>query len=119
MMKNRRRKLDDDDGDGHAWTGVDARQGGSTGSTPVDPPPSPADHRYPTMTGRVVKHLIDKGFGFIAGDNGQEYFYHKSVCPSVFDGLVINDLVVFTYHNSPKGLRCVSVKKASQAEDLA
>ena len=33
------------------------------------------------MVGTVSNIVKDKGFGFIMGDNGQEYFFHMSEVP--------------------------------------
>ncbi len=30
------------------------------------------------LTGSVKKVVSDRGFGFIAADDGQEYFFHRS-----------------------------------------
>jgi len=30
------------------------------------------------MHGTIRRVIIDKGFGFIKGDDGREYFFHKS-----------------------------------------
>ena len=30
------------------------------------------------MTGTVVRVIVDKNFGFIRGEDGNEYFFHKS-----------------------------------------
>lgn len=32
------------------------------------------------MEGKIIRFRGDKGFGFILGDNGTEYFFHKSDC---------------------------------------
>ncbi len=36
--------------------------------------------------GTIKRIVSDKGFGFIADDSGQEYFFHQSACQS-FDSL--------------------------------
>ena len=32
------------------------------------------------MTGTIKKIMRDKGFGFIAAEDGREYFFHQSGC---------------------------------------
>ena len=41
------------------------------------------------MTGTIAKVISDKGFGFIQGEDGQEYFMHRS---AVRDGSVFEQL---------------------------
>ena len=33
------------------------------------------------MNGKVKFYLDDKGYGFIEGDDGQDYFLHRSALP--------------------------------------
>jgi cold shock protein len=33
-----------------------------------------------TVNGRVKRLVNDQGFGFIAADDGREYFFHRSGC---------------------------------------
>lgn len=100
---------------------VARKSGGGRGVMPADDDdgmgdlgrPAPVvDHRYPTRTGMIVKHLIDKAYGFVQDDADKaEYFYHRSIIqpPLIFEELIVGDRVTFTYHNSPKGLRCVTL----------
>src|SRR2546421_597610 len=50
-----------------------------------------------TMTGTIAKVMSDKGFGFIQGEDGQEYFMHRSAVRdgSVFEQLREGQTVVF------------------------
>ena len=41
------------------------------------------------MTGKISRLLIEKGFGFITGEDGQDYFMHRS---AVRDGSVFEQL---------------------------
>ena len=34
----------------------------------------------PTTTGTIKRLVHDKGFGFIAASDGNEYFFHQSRC---------------------------------------
>ena len=41
-----------------------------------------------TTTNGTIKRITDKGFGFIATDDGPEYFFHQSACTGTsFDDL--------------------------------
>jgi CspA family cold shock protein len=58
------------------------------------------------MTGKVVKKMEDKGFGFIKGDNGKEFFFHMTDLKNTrFDVLAIGQEVTFEDNESQKGLR--------------
>lgn len=67
----------------------------------------------------IVKNLInDRFFGFIRGDNGLEYFFHRDdfsgnwqdLHADFQNGVVIN--VDFEVTRSPKGPRAGSVKRS-------
>ena len=58
----------------------------------------------------TIKRLTDKGFGFIAAPDGNEYFFHQSACGSVrFDELREGQNVTFTVGQGPKGPRAENV----------
>jgi cold shock protein len=59
----------------------------------------------------TIKRLVsDKGFGFVADDDGGEYFFHQSACQGVrFDELREGQLVTFHPHQGPKGPRAEQV----------
>jgi CspA family cold shock protein len=61
------------------------------------------------MTGTVKRVVRDKGFGFVKGVDGVEYFMHRSSAPD-FDEMNEGDRVQFEGTDSPKGKRCVSVQ---------
>jgi CspA family cold shock protein len=62
-----------------------------------------------TMNG-TIKRLTDKGFGFIATQEGTEYFFHQSACASTaFDSLREGQAVSFTVGQGPKGPRAENV----------
>jgi CspA family cold shock protein len=65
-------------------------------------------------TGTVKKVVADRGFGFIAAEDGKEYFFHRSgVQASLdFDRLVGGERVTFEVENSPKGPRATQVAAA-------
>ena len=64
--------------------------------------------------GTVKKVIADRGFGFITGDDGKDYFFHRSgVEPTLdFDRLVGGDRVAFEIEANSRGLRAVRVRAA-------
>jgi CspA family cold shock protein len=64
------------------------------------------------MTGTISKVISDKGFGFIQGEDGQEYFMHRSGVQngSVFEQLREGQPVVFDAGRGDKGLRAENVR---------
>jgi CspA family cold shock protein len=66
-----------------------------------------------TMNGTVKRLVSDKGFGFIAADDGQEYFFHQSACTGVtFESLREGQAVTFDRGQGPKGPRGENVRLA-------
>jgi CspA family cold shock protein len=65
-------------------------------------------------TGTVKKVVADRGFGFIAAEDGKEYFFHRDgvVAPLEFDRLNGGERVSFEIEASPKGPRAVRVSAA-------
>jgi cold shock protein len=65
-------------------------------------------------TGTVKRVISDRGFGFIAGEDGKEYFFHRDgLNPSLdFDRLVGGESVTFETERGPKGDRAVRVQAA-------
>ena len=63
------------------------------------------------MTGTISKVISDKGFGFIQGEDRQEYFMHRSAVRngSVFEQLREGQPVVFDAGRGDKGLRAENV----------
>lgn len=64
------------------------------------------------MTGSISKVISDKGFGFIQGEDGQEYFIHRSALRdgSVFEQLREGQPIVFDAGRGDKGLRAENVR---------
>jgi CspA family cold shock protein len=61
-------------------------------------------------TNGTIKRITDKGFGFIATDEGVEYFFHQSACNGTpFDALREGQPVSFTVGQGPKGPRAENV----------
>ena len=64
-----------------------------------------------SISGSVKRLVSDKGFGFVAAADGNEYFFHRSAC-EVFETLREGDAVTFDAGQGPKGPRAENVRKA-------
>ena len=64
------------------------------------------------MAGKISRLLLEKGFGFIAGEDGQECFIHRSAVRdgAVFEQLRENQSVTFDGGKGDKGLRAENVR---------
>lgn len=69
------------------------------------------------MNGTISRVIADKGFGFIAGEDGQDYFFHRSDLGGFFDDLVTDVgkgrkiKVQFDSVPSPKGARAGNITR--------
>ena len=65
-------------------------------------------------TGTIKKVVADRGFGFIAAEDGKEYFFHRGglQAPLEFESLRGGEQVSFEIETSPKGPRAVQVSAA-------
>jgi CspA family cold shock protein len=65
-------------------------------------------------TGTIKKVVSDRGFGFIAGEDGKEYFFHRDgLAASLdFDRLIGGERVEFDVEQSPRGARAKNVQAA-------
>lgn len=62
------------------------------------------------MNGTIARIIADKGFGFIKGDGGKEYFVHRTACKNArLDSLQEGDKVTFEPTEGPKGPRAEDV----------
>ena len=59
--------------------------------------------------GTIKKIVSDRGFGFIAGADGSEYFFHRDGVDN-FDSLRGGEKVTFNVESSPKGPRASQVR---------
>jgi len=65
------------------------------------------------MNGTIKRLVSDKGFGFVAAADGNEYFFHQSACADgQFDQLREGQAVTFTAGQGPKGPRGENVRLA-------
>jgi CspA family cold shock protein len=63
------------------------------------------------MKGTIKRLVSEKGFGFIAADDGSEYFFHQSACSDrPFDELREGQAVTFDRGQGPKGPRGENVR---------
>jgi cold shock protein len=64
-------------------------------------------------SGTIKKLVADRGFGFIAAEDGVEYFFHRSgLDPSLnFDSLSGGERVQFDIEPSQKGPRAHRVRR--------
>jgi cold shock CspA family protein len=67
------------------------------------------------MTGKIERIVEAQGLGFIAGDDGQDYVFHRSALPpsEPFDQLLQGAAVTFDGIHEPKGLRAEVVRLVS------
>ena len=64
-----------------------------------------------SMNGTVKRLVSEKGFGFVAASDGQEYFFHQSACTGTpFDSLREGQSVTFNTGQGPKGPRAEDVR---------
>lgn len=65
------------------------------------------------MNGTIKRLVGEKGFGFVAAEDGSEYFFHQSACTNTrFDDLREGQAVTFERGQGPKGPRAENVKLA-------
>ena len=67
------------------------------------------------MSNGTIKKLVsERGFGFIAGEDGKEYFFHRSAVDGLtsFDSLNGGERVTFEIEPSPKGPRANRIRVA-------
>jgi CspA family cold shock protein len=65
-------------------------------------------------TGTIKKLVSDRGFGFITGEDGKDYFFHRDGLDASldFDRLVGGERVSFEIEANPRGPRAVKVQAA-------
>ena len=65
-------------------------------------------------SGKIKKVLSDRGFGFITGEDGKDYFFHRDglQSPLDFDRLAGGEDVSFEIEAGPKGPRAVRISAA-------
>ncbi len=66
-------------------------------------------------TGTVKKLVSDRGFGFITGEDGKDYFFHRDGLASSldFDRMTAGERVEFESQPGQRGPRAVNVRPAT------
>jgi cold shock protein len=64
------------------------------------------------VTGTIKRLVTEKGFGFVVGPDGNEYFFHQSACDGQFDRLREGQSVTFEMGQGPKGPRAENLRAA-------
>jgi CspA family cold shock protein len=65
------------------------------------------------QNGTIKRLVMDRGFGFLSGEDGKEYFFHRSSVDGSFEGLQEGQKVSFDVESSaPKGPRASRVRVA-------
>jgi CspA family cold shock protein len=59
--------------------------------------------------GKIKKLIVDKGFGFIEGEQGELFFHRSAVQGTAFESLREGQAVSYTEGRGPKGPRAESV----------
>ena len=71
-------------------------------------------------TGRIKTLVPERGFGFISGDDGTEYFFHRSAVEGALDDLQEGHVVEFEPEPvAPKGPRAKLVKRVAATATVA
>ena len=65
-----------------------------------------------STSGTIKKLMQDKGFGFIAAEDGGDYFFHQSGCDTPFRDLREGQAVTFEKGQGAKGPRAENVRLA-------
>lgn len=62
------------------------------------------------MNGTVIRLFSDKGYGFIKGEDGKEYFFHRSALKNApYSRLEEGTEVTFEDADTAKGLRAEDI----------
>lgn len=70
-------------------------------------------------TGKVKRLVQERGFGFIAADDGREIFFHRSgVEGTTFEALREGQRVSFEVEQAQKGPRATHVRQAEAAKPI-
>ena len=69
------------------------------------------------MKGKISRLIRDRGFGFIAAEDGKDVFFHRSaLVGGDFDSLEEGTGVEFDSESGPKGPRAVNVRVEGLSE---
>ena len=70
-------------------------------------------------TGKVKWYDTDKGFGFLATDEGEEVFLHASALPAGVSSLKNNTRVEFGVAEGKRGLQALSLRILEEPPSIA
>lgn len=62
------------------------------------------------MNGSVKFYNTEKAYGFVTGEDGQDYFFHRSAIINNNESLKKGDNVVFETQQGDRGLKAVRVQ---------
>ncbi len=67
--------------------------------------------------GQIKTVVIDRGYGFVRGEDGGDVFFHRSTLRSgvEFDSLREGQAVEFDVQESPKGPRAINLRVTAEA----
>lgn len=66
--------------------------------------------------GKIKRIVVDRGFGFIRAEDGQDYFFHRSGLKDLtFETMKEGDPVQFDIETSGKGPRAGNVRADTSA----
>jgi len=66
------------------------------------------------IRGKIKRVIEDRGFGFIAAEDGREIFFHRSSLQGIdIKDLKEGDPVEFDLEEGPRGPRAVNVRRSS------
>ena len=69
------------------------------------------------MKGKIIRLVRDRGFGFIAVEDGKDVFFHRSaLAEGDFDSLKEGTGVEFDSESGPKGPSAVNVRVEGPSE---
>jgi len=66
--------------------------------------------------GQIKTVVIDRGYGFVHGEDGADVFFHRSTLRSgvEFESLREGQAVEFDVQESPKGPRAINLRQAAE-----
>ncbi len=70
------------------------------------------------MNGVIKSFLSDKGYGFIKGEDGKDYFFHISDITNFFDNITDGLPATFNTAATPKGYKAKNITMTSLSELL-
>jgi cold shock protein len=64
--------------------------------------------------GTIKKLVADRGFGFITGEDGKDYFFHRDGLSETldFDRMAEGEPVTYDVESSPRGPRAANIRTA-------